>query len=648
MLYFFENFVLDPARRELRRDNALIAVQPQVFDLLEYLITNRDRVVSKDDILGAVWGGRIVSESALTTRINATRIAVDDDGNQQRLIRTVSRKGIRFVGVVHERAQPVKEAPTAPAVLDAETPGRTATGHDKAASAERRQLTIASCELLRGAAADPEDLPQIIQSYHSCVLETIGRHNALVTHTYGTTAVVCFGYPEAHEDDPERAVRAALELLAAVAALKTPTPLQTRVGIATGLVVVSEIAQEGAHECGIIGDPPNLAAHLQAIAKPGTVVIAENTRKLLGNLFELEDLGIKDLPGFAGPMHAWRALRPSPAAGRFEAFHATGLTALVGREEELELLLRRWSRAKAGEGQVMLLSGEAGIGKSRLTAALLEAIATEPHTRLRNFCSPQHTDSALFPTIGQIERAARFTRDDTLQGKLDKLEALLAQSSTSAQDAALFAEMLSLPNDGRHPVLELTPQQRRQRTLEALILQLATQSRQNPVLMIFEDAQWADPTSLELISSIVDRIPTLRVLLIITYRPEFQPPWLGRPYVTALTISGLTEREAAAMIDRIVGTKPLPPSIRKSIIERSDGIPLFLEEITKAVLEAESQSATELGPTAIPSAAVAVSATLHASLMARLDRLGAPAKELTQIGAAIGREFSHALLVDQI
>ena len=529
----------------------------------------------------------------------------------------------------------------APAVLDAETPGRTATGHDKAASAERRQLTIASCELLRGAAAmDPEDLPEIIQSYHSCVVETIGRHNELVAHTYGNTDVVCFGYPEAHEDDPERAVRAALELVAAVAALKTPAPLQTRVGIATGLVVVSDIAEEGAHQCGIIGDPPNLAARLQAIAKPGSVIIAENTRKLLGNLFELEDLGTKDMPGFAGPMHAWRALRPSPAASRFEAFHATGLTALVGREEELELLLRRWSKAKAGEGQVVLLCGEAGIGKSRLTAALLEAIATEPHTRLRNFCSPQHTDSALYPTIGQIERAAGFTRDDTLRAKLDKLDAVLAQSSTSAQDAALLAEMLSLPNDRRYPVLELTPQQRRQRTLEALILQVTTLSHQNPVLMIFEDAQWIDPTSLELFSRTVDRISTLRALLIITYRPEFQPPWLGRPYVTALTINRLTEREAGAMIDRIVGAKPLPANIRRGIIERSDGIPLFVEEMTKAVLEAESQSAPELAT----APALAVPATLHASLMARLDRLGAPAKELTQVGAAIGREFSHALL----
>ena len=257
-------------------------------------------------------------------------------------------------------------------------------------------------------------------------------------------------------------------------------------------------------------------------------------------------------------MRAWAALRATSIESRFEALHASGLTELVGREEELELLLRRWSKAKTGEGQVVLLSGEAGIGKSRLTAALLERLATEPHTRLRNFCSPQHTDSAFYPIIGQMERAAGLTRDDKPQTKLDKLDALLAQSSTSAEDAALFADMLSLPNDGRYPALELTPQQRRQRTLEALVLQIEPFSRQNPLLMIFEDALWADPTSLELFGRVVDRVPTLRVLLIVTFRPEFEPPWIGRPYVTALTINRLAQREVDAMIDRVVGNRLLP------------------------------------------------------------------------------------------
>ena len=287
--------------------------------------------------------------------------------------------------------------------------------------------------------------------------------------------------------------------------------MQTRVGIATGLVVVGDLIGSGeAQERGIVGETPNHAARLQGIAEPNMVVIAEGTRKLLGNLFELEDLGPKDLKGIAGPVRAWAALRASSAEGRFEALHATGLTALVGREEELELLLRRWSRAKTGEGQVVLLSGEAGIGKSRLTAALLENVATEPHTRLRYFCSPQHTDSAFYPIIGQMERAAGLAHDDIPQAKLDKLDAMLAQTSTSMQDAALFAEMLSLPNDGRYPTLELTPQQRRQKTLEALTAQIAGLASQHPVLMIFEDAHWIDPTSLEALNRTVDRIETLR------------------------------------------------------------------------------------------------------------------------------------------
>ena len=323
--------------------------------------------------------------------------------------------------------------------------------------------------------------------------------------------------------------------------------------------------------------------------------------------------------------------------------HGSGLTELVGREEEIEILLRRWSKIKTGEGQVVLLSGEAGIGKSRLTAALLERFANEPHTRLRSFCSPQHTDSAFYPIIGQMERAAALSRNDSLQAKLDKLDAMLAQSSTSAQDAALLAQMLSLPNDGRYPALELTPQQRRQRTLEALVSQIVALSRQNPLLMIFEDAHWTDPTTLELFGRIVDRIPTLRVLLIVTFRPEFEPPWIGRPYVTPLTINRLAEREVGAMIDGVIGNKMLPANIRQDIIERTDGIPLFVEEMTRAVLEAKDEEAAERTVAAVPSPSIAVPPSLHASLMARLDRLGV-AKEVAQIGAAIGREFTHALL----
>jgi predicted ATPase/class 3 adenylate cyclase len=515
-------------------------------------------------------------------------------------------------------------------------------------AAERRQVTVVFSDLVGSTALsarmDPEDLREVISTYQKCVAETVRRFGGFVAKYLGDGVLIYFGYPEAHEDDAERAVRAGLELIVAVTALKTPASLQTRVGIATGLVVVGDLIGSGeAQERGIVGETPNLAARLQGIAEPNMVVIADGTRRLLGNLFELEALGAKDIKGIAGPVQSWAALRASSVESRFEAFHATGLTALVGREEETDLLLRRWSRAKSGEGQVVLLSGEAGIGKSRLTAALLESVAREPHTRLRYFCSPQHTDSAFYPIIGQTERAAGLLHDDTAQQKLDKLDALLAQTSTSIQNVALVAEMLSLPNDGRYPALELAPQQRRQRMLEAFTAQIEVLSQQKPVLIIFEDAHWADPTSLEAFGRAVDRIRTLRVLFLVTFRPEFEPPWIGQPHVTALTINRLTEREVSAMIDRVVGNKRLPASVRQDIIERTDGIPLFVEEMTKAVLEAESEGTAEQVAAAVPLPAVAVPVSLHASLTARLDRLGR-AKEVAQIGAAIGREFAHALL----
>ena len=518
----------------------------------------------------------------------------------------------------------------------------------KDTAAERRQVTVMFSDLVGSTALsarmDPEDLREVISAYQKCVAETVQRFGGFVAKYMGDGVLVYFGYPQAHEDDAERAVRAGLELVATVGGLKTHAPLQTRVGIATGLVVVGDLIGSGAsQEQAIVGETPNLAARLQGVAEPNAVVIAESTRKLLGNLFEIENLGAQDLKGIAGPVRAWAALRPASVESRFEAFHGTTLTELIGRDEELELLLRRWSKAKSGEGQVVLLSGEPGIGKSRLTAALMERLAPEPHTRLRYFCSPQHTDSALYPIISQMERAAGFAHDDGPQAKLDKLDALLAQSFTPQQNAALLAEMLSLPNDGRYPTLELAPQQRRQKTLEALTAQLEVLAQSKPVLMIFEDVQWVDPTSLEALGRTVDRLRTLGVLLIITFRPEFEPPWIGRPHVTVLSLNRLGEREIVAMIGRVTGNKPLAASIRQDIIERTDGIPLFVEEMTKAVLEAESEGDVRKTATAIPSSAVAVPATLHASLMARLDRLG-PAKEVAQIGATLGREFSHGQL----
>jgi class 3 adenylate cyclase/predicted ATPase len=516
-------------------------------------------------------------------------------------------------------------------------------------AAERRQVTVMFSDLVGSTALsarmDPEDLREVISSYQKCVAETVQRFGGFVAKFMGDGVLIYFGYPQAHEDDAERAVRAGLELVAAVGALKTHAPLQTRIGIATGLVVVGDLIGSGAsQEQAIIGETPNLAARLQGVAEPNSVVIAESTRKLVGNLFKLRDLGSQELKGITGAIKAWAALRLAFIESRFDALRADGMTEFVGRDEELELLLRRWSRAKAGEGQTVLLSGEPGIGKSRLTAALMDQVADEQHTRLRYFCSPQHRDNALYPIIGQMERAAGFAHDDTARAKLDKLDAMLAQTATSQEDAALLAELMSLPNDGRHPALDLTPGQRRAKGLNALTSQIKALASQKPVLMIFEDAHWADPTSLEAFGRIVDRIKSLCVLVIVTYRPEFEPPWIGRPYVTALTINRLTEREMAAIIDRVAGNKDLSGNLRRDIIERTDGIPLFVEEMTKAVLEAESEGEARRTSAAVSPPARSVPASLHATLMARLDRLG-KAKDVARMAAAIGREFSYELLV---
>ena len=463
-------------------------------------------------------------------------------------------------------------------------------------AAERRQLTVMFCDLVGSTAMsarlDPEDMRELIAAYHHCCASLIERGGGFVAKYMGDGVLGYFGYPQAHEHDAERAVRAGLAIVKAAPTLQTAAgvPLHVRVGIATGIVVVGDLLGAGeAQEREVVGGTPNLAARLQGIAEPDSVVIAEGTRKLLGELFELVDLGPQKLKGVAGTTLAFAALRESSQANRFEALHPDGLSALVGREAECELLLRRWAKAKGGEGQVALISGEAGIGKSRLTAEFLERLPGEPHTRLRYFCSPQHTDSALYPIIDHIERAANFAREDDAKTRLDKLETVLSKSSMSNEDAALLAQMLSLPNDGRYPALDLAPHQRRQRTLAALARRIEGIARETPVLMVYEDAHWADPSSLEAIGLLVDKIEALRLLLFVTFRPEFVPPWAARPHVTALAINRLAPREVTALIDRVAGEKQLAANIRQDIVERADGIPLFVEEMTKAVLEAEGE-----------------------------------------------------------
>ena len=517
-------------------------------------------------------------------------------------------------------------------------------------TAERRQVTVMFSDLVGSTALsarmDPEDLREVISAYQKCVAETVRRFDGFVAKYMGDGVLAYFGYPQAHEDDADRAVRAGLELIAAVSALKAPVSLQTRVGIATGLVVVGDLIGSGeAQERGIVGDTPNLAARLQGIAEPNTVVIADGTRKLLGNLFELDDLGSRDLKGIAGSVRAWAALRASSVASRFEAQHETKLTALVGRDEELELLHRRWRQAVDREGRVVLLSGEPGIGKSRLIVALEEQLQTDQYTPLRYFCSPLHTDSTLYPFVSQLERAAGFERNDTMEAKLDKLSSLLDASPNHDNDVQLLGELLSVPTGDRYPSLNLSARQKKQKAIEALIRQLEVLARQRPVLMIFEDAHWIDPSSRELLDTTIERVARLPVLLVITFRPEFHPPWTGQAHVSTLNLSRLGRREGAALAGSVAGNNVLPEKIIEEIIERTDGIPLFVEELTKAVVEARVQDGDEASTlNRVPPSALAIPATLHASLMARLDRLGAVAREVAQIGAAIGREFNYEVL----
>ncbi len=519
-------------------------------------------------------------------------------------------------------------------------------------TAERRQLTVMFVDLVGStqlsSRLDPEEMREVMRAYQNAVAGEVARFEGHVAKFMGDGVLAYFGWPRAHEDEAERAVRTGLAIIPAVAKLRVPAqePLAARIGIATGLVVVGDLVGEGAaQEEAVVGETPNVAARLQGLAEAGGIVVAESTRRLLGELFELSDLGAHALKGFAAPARAWRVVGERAVKSRFEAAHAAGAMPLIGRQQELSLLLDRWRESVRGKGQVVLLSGEPGIGKSRLTQALREQIGAEPHKRLRYQCSPYHANSVLHPVIAELELAAGLAVDDAPEQKLEKLEALVGRAVDRVAPAVpVLAALLSIPLGDRYPPPALDAQQLKAKTFEALIERLTGIAARQPVLMIVEDAHWIDPTTTELFEITVDRLRHLPAMLVITFRPDFTPPWSLRSHVTSLALARLPRALCLAMVESITVGKALPAEVQDQIVVRTDGVPLFVEELTKTVLESglvrrsgeRYELAGPLRPVAIPS-------TLHDSLAARLDRLPA-AKEVAQTGAVIGREFSHELL----
>jgi class 3 adenylate cyclase/DNA-binding winged helix-turn-helix (wHTH) protein/predicted ATPase len=686
MRYVFGDYALDTDCYELRRAGTLLPLGPKAFELLTYLLQHRGRALTKEELLERVWPHQYVSESVLTSCILVVRKAINDRGRAQQCIKTVRGRGYRFIAPVQEwrgdvsevevpavpgRLEPAVEPsidhadavpppiPVQPELPSASAPVQVTTSRVLATGrgmpeAERRQLTVLSCRVISALPLseppDPEVWLEVVPDYQALCAELVHRFAGYVAQYQGDRLVVYFGYPRAHEDDARRAVHTGLAIVESMAELNARLKrdkgarLAVRVGIHTGVVVMGAIGQDERAQLAL-GDTPTIAAQVQGLATPDTVLISQTTLRLVERYFDYRALGTHILDDPAEPLGVYQVLQESTSQSLFEGAVTKGLTPLVGREHEIGLLQERWARAKDGLGQVVLLSGEAGIGKSRLVQALQEHLAGEVHTHIECRCSPYYQNTALYPVVAHLQQLLRFNREETAEDMLGKLEEVLAPYGFALEEVVpLLAVLLSLPPPARYPLLTLTPQRQKQKTFEALLAWLLAEAERHPVCFVMEDLHWADASTLEWLSLLIDQVSGSRLLVLLLFHADFRPPWAMRSHLTHLTLSRLTRRQVEVMAERVAGGKALPAEVLQQVVAKTDGVPLFVEELTKMVLESglvkEREGSYELTDPLPP---LAIPATLHDSLMARLDRLET-AKQVAQLGAVVGREFAYELI----
>ena len=687
MQYVFGAYTLDMQRDELRAAAEVVRLDRQVFAVLAYLVQHHDRIVRRRELFEQLWPGCFVSDAALERCITVARRAVGDSGSCQHTIQTVHGRGYRFIAPVEERraevwametlAAPATPPPVEvlprdpveavvppgavqlepPCTLPSEqaTPSGTWSPDPDAPEAERRHLTVLVCRLVnlpaQAALLDPEALLDVVPDFRMLCAEVVRRYAGHLAQDYGDGLVVYFGYPQAHEDDARRAVSTGLEIVEAMRRCKARRVhdregrFAVQVGIHTGVAVMSAPDHGDSRTPLALGQTPTLAAQVQSLAPPDTVLISSATLRLVEGYVVTQALGAYRLAEASEPLVVYQVLQAQAIPSRFAVTAIKGLTPLVGREQEVGLLRERWAQAREGRGQVVMLSGEAGIGKSRLVQAFTEHLAEEGYTRLECHCSPYAQQSALYPVVEQLQCWLQWRQEMTPQDRLRTLEAALAPHGFALEEAVpLLATLFALPVPAHYPPLTLEPQRQKQKTLEALLAWWLKEAERQPVCLLVEDLHWADPSTLELLSLLIDQVPTASMLVLLLGRPEFHPPWAPRSYLLHLSLNRLVRPQVETMVAHLTGGKALPAEVHRRLIATTDGVPLFVEELTRMVLETGLVKECEehyaltgpLPPVAIPT-------TLHDSLMARLDRLGA-GKRIAQLGAVIGRQFAYGLL----